>query len=158
MAADSPHASLMRCLVLLCLVLLTACVSQALDWGDMIDGNRLSANGTGEPSNFADVGGPPLEFHAENYPQQCNPTSWFPDGKLPADFMTNYGRPEFKRFDDCINADAKAHAKGKEILFYMPESDLKTECAAADQYPDHKVQPRFYGYPAPPNSTAMSNA
>jgi hypothetical protein len=38
----------------------------------------------------------------------------------------------------------------KLALFDLPESDLKTECAAADYYADHQVHPAFYGYPSPP--------
>lgn len=133
----------MRYLALLCLVLLSACASPAFNWDTMVGDNMVG-------DNSIDVGGPPLVFHAENYPPQCNPAASFPDGKVPADFMTNADRPEYQRFEDCLNADARAHATGKDVLFYMPESELKTECAAADQYPDHKVRPGFYGYPSPP--------
>ena len=38
----------------------------------------------------------------------------------------------------------------KSALFDLPESDLKTECAAADYYADRQVHPAFYGYPSPP--------
>ncbi len=37
-----------------------------------------------------------------------------------------------------------------EALFQLPESNLKTECSAAEYYPDQQVKPEFYGYPRPP--------
>lgn len=38
----------------------------------------------------------------------------------------------------------------KSALFQLPESNLKTECAAADYYADRQVHPAFYRYPSPP--------
>jgi hypothetical protein len=35
-------------------------------------------------------------------------------------------------------------------LFDLPESNLRTNCAAADYYPDRRVSPRFYGRPLSP--------
>ena len=89
------------------------------------------------------------KFDPTLFPPQCDPRKLYPDGKLPDDFRENYTTPEHRRFEACVWADAKAHAKGKEILFYMPESHRRTACSAAATYPDHHVRPAFYAYPSP---------
>lgn len=136
----------MRCIEFLCCLLLAACAPGALN-----SGAPYAYDGGNEISNDAvlNLAEAPFPFDASKFPPQCDPTSSFPDGKVPDDFLTNASRPGYDKFNACVMADAKAHAKGIEILYYMEDSKLKTECAAADYFPDHRIQPSFYARQPP---------
>ena len=134
----------MRWIAFLLCSMIAACAPQSMS---DIASYTSGMNYTDLPGEQASVA---QKFDAAQYPPHCDPRPSFPGGNVPDTFLSDYTTPEYQRFHVCVTADAKAHAKGIEILFYMPESDLKTECSAADTYPDHKVRPAFYAYPSPP--------